>query len=76
MALSVQTDRGWLALSVSVTVITDRRRSWVALLVPCRALGTGPRPSTHGTIILGLTGYTDAEYIFHMKRPIAAALVN
>ena len=34
-----------------------------------RALGTGPRPSTRGTHKIGLTGYTDAEYIFHLNGP-------
>ena len=47
----------------------DRRRSWLALSVPCHVLGTGPRHSTHGTHKLGLTGYNDAEYIVHLNGP-------
>ena len=48
----------------AVSVTTDRRRSWLALFLPCRALGTGSSPSTLGTHKLGLAGYTDAEYNF------------
>ena len=52
----------------AVSVTTDGRRSCLAPLVPCRALGAGPRPSsTHGTHKLGLIGYTEAEYIFHLN---------
>ena len=65
------TDRGWLALSVSVTVTTDRIRSWMELSVPCRALGTGPRPSTHGTHKLGLTGYIYFTYVTERERDVA-----
>ena len=59
--------RPWLAGVVTVT--TDRRRSWLTLSVPYRALGNGSRSSTHGIPKLGLTEYAYAGYIFDLNGP-------